>query len=150
MRRGAVSLGRDTDHSSIQPPPRLSPAPHVSGFTERGAPARPGCQRRAAPRIRVRSLREPGVARRKRQQQVCKDGATMKVRHLLLLARGELSGGFVNAVPVFQPCLAPSLSPPSLLSCTCAVSSPPLRFPLPRLSLPILAGRFHAYPPSPI
>lgn len=37
MRRGAVSLRRDTYHSSIQPPPRLSSALQISGFTERVA-----------------------------------------------------------------------------------------------------------------
>lgn len=37
MRRAAVSLRRDTYHSSIQPPPRLFPALQIPGFTERVA-----------------------------------------------------------------------------------------------------------------
>lgn len=38
MRRGAVSLRRDTNRSSIQPPPRLSLSLQIPGFTERVAP----------------------------------------------------------------------------------------------------------------
>lgn len=99
------------DPASASPLP-FSPDPwlHWEGST-----AHPGCRQRPDSRICVGSPREQRVAHRKRQQQVCKDGTIMKVRHLVLSPWDELRWGYVNAVPVFYPYLTPSLSPPSLL-----------------------------------